>query len=181
MQALFIPAKVDEESRPCSVKEIGNVRISEGTSRNGEMFRLQDYWRAAKRPHQDMKEAWVGHTRFVHEHFEDSVIGSSMRTLPIGGSNSETDSEGRRGSIRPLEERTVQAQKYYSTRDPEASMPGRTEASESHPSDREGDQHGLGHHGGPAESSEGTERPIARQGGSHAQPGKPSRTIRNPR
>ena len=61
-RALFTPAKVDEDFRPCQVKEIGDVRITEGISASGDKFTIQDYWRAAKNPHRNMKEAWVGQT-----------------------------------------------------------------------------------------------------------------------
>ena len=54
-----------------------------------------------------------------------------------------------RDSIRPLEERMEKAKRYYPDRDPEAEEPGGSSANSSHPLTTEGDQHGLGHHGGP--------------------------------
>ena len=56
-KAMFTPVKVDEETRPCRVKDIGDIRITEGIGESGEAFRIHDYWRASKRPHRDLKEA----------------------------------------------------------------------------------------------------------------------------
>ena len=42
-RSLFTPARVDVDQRPCQVKEIDDVRITEGTSLTGETFIIQDY------------------------------------------------------------------------------------------------------------------------------------------
>ena len=102
------PSKVDENSRPCSVKEIGDVRITEGQEENGNSFVMQDYWRASRRPHRMLAKRWTGRTRFVQDKSDPTELKPSLRILPNGGGGTEGSA-----CTKPLGERTRYAEAYY--------------------------------------------------------------------
>ena len=100
----------------------------------------------------------MGQTRFVHEMRVDGVrsigpseVDSALRTRPGVDDTEEGARREAQGQVWLLEERTEHAKKYYSDRDPEASLPGGRVAMQSHPLEEQSSQHGLGHHGGLAE------------------------------
>ena len=153
-RALFTPTKVDEQLRPCSMKEVGDVRVTRGTTVSGEDFVIHDFWRAAQRQHRDLKEEWTGTTTFEQRTSGFSTSDSSTRPRAVGEEEVEGEQHRQGDRLSPLGERMEKAQMYYPERDPETERSGGSSASTSHPSGTKGDQHGLGHHGGPDDDPE---------------------------
>ena len=81
-KALFTPEGVDEASMGCSVDDIGDVRVTEGRTENGEEFVIEDFWRAAKNPQRLLEHKWTGPTTFKQRKRAAQEEISALRTLP---------------------------------------------------------------------------------------------------
>ena len=72
-----------------------------------------------------------------------------MRAVRPQRSSTESKESGSQLGIRPLGERMEKAREYYEVRDPETERSGGRSANGSRPVGEQGEDHGLGHHGGP--------------------------------
>ena len=50
---------------PQSVSQVGDLRVTVGTTSNGRVFQYSDFWKSLKEPHLRV-EPFVGETHFIN-------------------------------------------------------------------------------------------------------------------
>ena len=62
-ESLFTPTKVSKG--PQGISQVGDIRITAGTTSKGRVFQCRDLWKTLENPHQRV-EPFVGQTHFVN-------------------------------------------------------------------------------------------------------------------